>query len=156
MIVEPKLDVNMARQPRSDSLLEATEYPLFLVLPSSTQSPGARHAAPHVGLPCRGATQANAKHSHPESASDSRAGLKTLHAGPPSRSRSRAGDRVLGTMERNPELWIMQSIFRSASRREALGKHSKGRRRDAGLKMDWTKPLPRAWPMCIECRLDLG
>jgi len=53
-------------------------------------------------------------------------------------------------------LGTMQSIFRSASRREALGKHSKGRRRDAGLKMDWTKPLPRAWPMCIECRLDLG
>src|SRR4029077_300652 len=51
---------------------------------------------------------------------------------------------------------MMQSIFRSAARREALGKHSKGDSRDAGLKMDWTKPLPRAWPMCIECRLDLG
>src|SRR5271165_1938109 len=51
---------------------------------------------------------------------------------------------------------IMQSIFRSASRRETLGKHLKGGRRDGGLKMDWTKPLPRAWPMCIECRLDLG
>src|SRR6266566_1417645 len=51
---------------------------------------------------------------------------------------------------------ILQSIFRSASRRETLGKHSKGGRRDGGLKMDWTKPLPRAWPMWIECRLDLG
>src|ERR1700737_1738273 len=63
---------------------------------------------------------------------------------------------VLGTMERNAELGILQSIFRSVSRRETLGKHSKGGRRDGGLKMDWTKPLPRAWPMCIECRLDLG
>ena len=34
----------------------------------------------------------------------------------------------------------MQSIFRSASRRETLGRHSKGRRRGGGLKMDWTKP----------------
>jgi transposase len=39
---------------------------------------------------------------------------------------------------------IMQSNFRSASRRETLGKHSKGVRRDGGLKMDWTKPLARA------------
>jgi hypothetical protein len=39
---------------------------------------------------------------------------------------------------------MMQSIFRSASRRETLGKHSKGGRRDGGLKMDWTKPLARA------------
>jgi len=54
------------------------------------------------------------------------------------------------------ELGIVQSIFRSASRRETLGKHLKGGRRDGELKMDWTKPLPRAWPMCIECRLDLG
>src|SRR5271166_599073 len=54
---------------------------------------------------------------------------------------------VLGTMERNAELGIMQSIFRSASRREALGKHSKVGRRDGGLKMDWTKPLPSALPM---------
>ena len=53
---------------------------------------------------------------------------------------------VLGTMQR---------IFRSASRRETFGKHSKGGRRDGGLKMDWTKPPPTAWPMCIECRLDL-
>jgi hypothetical protein len=51
---------------------------------------------------------------------------------------------------------ILQSIFRSASRRETFGKHSKGGRRDGGLKMDWTKPPPTAWPMCIECRLDLG
>jgi hypothetical protein len=63
---------------------------------------------------------------------------------------------VLTTSNRYSVNGILQSIFRSASRREALGKHSKGRRRDAGLKMDWTKPLPRAWPMCIECRLDLG
>jgi hypothetical protein len=47
-------------------------------------------------------------------------------------------------MEHNPELWIMQRIFRSASRRETLGKHSKGSRRGGGLKIDWTKPLPRA------------
>jgi hypothetical protein len=25
--------------------------------------------------------------------------------------------------------------------------HTKGDRRDAGLKMGWTKPLPGAWPM---------
>ena len=49
----------------------------------------------------------------------------------------------------------MQSIFRSASRRETLGKHLKGGRRGGELKIDWTKPLPRAWPMCIVCRLDL-
>jgi hypothetical protein len=55
-----------------------------------------------------------------------------------------------------PNNALMQSIFRSASRRETLGKHSKGGRRDGGLKMDWTKPLARAWPMCIECRLDFG
>jgi hypothetical protein len=39
---------------------------------------------------------------------------------------------------------IMQRIFSSASRRETLGKHSKGGRRGGGLKIDWTKPLPRA------------
>jgi hypothetical protein len=50
---------------------------------------------------------------------------------------------------------IMQSIFRSATRREALGSHSEGGRRGGELKIDWTKPLPRAWPMCIDCRLDL-
>jgi hypothetical protein len=38
----------------------------------------------------------------------------------------------------------MQSIFRLASRREKLGKQSKGSRRDGELKMDWTKPLPTA------------
>ena len=54
------------------------------------------------------------------------------------------------------EIVILQRIFRSASRRETFGKHSKGGRRDGGLKMDWTKPPPTAWPMCIECRLDLG
>ena len=52
-------------------------------------------------------------------------------------------------------VYIMQRIFSSASRRETLGKHSKGGRRGGGLKMDWTKPPPRAWPMCIDCRLDL-
>jgi hypothetical protein len=31
----------------------------------------------------------------------------------------------------------MQSIFRPASRREALGEHSGGDRRDGGLKMGW-------------------
>jgi hypothetical protein len=39
---------------------------------------------------------------------------------------------------------IMQSIFRSASRRETLGKHLKGDRRGGELKIDWTKPPPRA------------
>src|SRR5271166_2060855 len=34
----------------------------------------------------------------------------------------------------------MQSIFRPASRREALGEHSGGDRRDGGLKMSWAKP----------------
>ena len=53
------------------------------------------------------------------------------------------------------ELGIVQSIFRSATRRETLGKHSKGGRRGGELKIDWTKPPPRAWPMCIDCRLDL-
>jgi hypothetical protein len=33
--------------------------------------------------------------------------------------------------------------------------HTKGDRRDAGLKMGWTKPLPGAWPMGIDRRLDL-
>jgi hypothetical protein len=33
---------------------------------------------------------------------------------------------------------------------------TRGDRRDGGLKMGWTKPLPRAWPMGIDCRLDLG
>src|SRR5271165_497171 len=36
-----------------------------------------------------------------------------------------------------------------------LGKHSKVGRRGGGLKMDWTKPLPSALPMCIDCRRDL-
>src|SRR6266403_6247806 len=49
---------------------------------------------------------------------------------------------------------ITQSIFRPASRRERLGKHTKGDRRDGGLKMGGTKPLPRGWPMGIDCRLD--
>jgi hypothetical protein len=45
---------------------------------------------------------------------------------------------------------IMQSSFRPASRRETFGRHAKGGRRDGGLKIDWTKPLPSAWPMCID------
>ena len=49
----------------------------------------------------------------------------------------------------------MQRIFRSATRRETLGRHSKGGRRGGELKIDWTKPPPRARPMCIDCRLDL-
>ena len=44
---------------------------------------------------------------------------------------------------------------RLATRRETLGKHLKGGRRGGELKIDWTKPLPRAWPMCIVCRVDL-
>jgi hypothetical protein len=36
----------------------------------------------------------------------------------------------------------MQSIFRPASRREVLGEHAGGSRRDGGLKMGWTK---RSW-----------
>jgi hypothetical protein len=34
----------------------------------------------------------------------------------------------------------MQRIFSSAMRRELLGKHLKGGRRDGELKIDWTKP----------------
>ena len=34
-------------------------------------------------------------------------------------------------------LGTMQSIFGSASRRETLGKHLKGGRRDGGLKILW-------------------
>jgi hypothetical protein len=44
-------------------------------------------------------------------------------------------------------LWtlaIMQRIFSSATRRETLGKHLKGGRRGGELKIDWTKPPPRA------------
>jgi hypothetical protein len=51
---------------------------------------------------------------------------------------------------------IMQSIFRPAARRETLGEQSEGGRRDGGLKMGWTKPLPSAWPMGIDCLPDLG
>jgi hypothetical protein len=64
-------------------------------------------------------------------------------------------DELSGVTERNAELGIMQRIFRSATRRETLGRHSKGGRRGGELKIDWTKPLPRARPMCIDCRLDL-
>jgi hypothetical protein len=39
---------------------------------------------------------------------------------------------------------ILQSIFRSAARRETPGRHPKGGRRGGELKIDWTKPLPRA------------
>jgi hypothetical protein len=48
-----------------------------------------------------------------------------------------------------------RGFFRSAARRETLGRHSNGGRRGGELKIDWTKPLPRAWPMCIDCRRDL-
>jgi len=48
---------------------------------------------------------------------------------------------------------ILQSSFRPASRRETLGRHSEGGRRGGGLKIDWTKPLPSARPMCIDCGL---
>jgi hypothetical protein len=51
---------------------------------------------------------------------------------------------------------MMQSIFRPASWRETLGEESEGGRRDGGLKMGWTKPLPSAWPMGIDCLPDLG
>ena len=50
---------------------------------------------------------------------------------------------------------IVQRIFSSAPRRKTLGRRFKGGRRGGELKIDWTKPLPRAWPMCIDCRLDL-
>src|SRR6266436_3074802 len=50
----------------------------------------------------------------------------------------------------------MQSIFRPASRRKTFGEQSEGDRRDGGLKMGWTKPLPSAWPMGIDCLPDLG
>jgi hypothetical protein len=33
--------------------------------------------------------------------------------------------------------------------------HTKGDHRNAGRKMGWTKPLPSAWPMGIDRRLDL-
>jgi hypothetical protein len=36
---------------------------------------------------------------------------------------------------------ILQSIFRSATRRETLGSRSEGGRRGGELKIDWTKPL---------------
>jgi hypothetical protein len=41
---------------------------------------------------------------------------------------------------------------RGARRLEGI---PKGGRRDGELKIDWIKPLPRAWPICIDCRLDL-
>ena len=41
-------------------------------------------------------------------------------------------------------LLIMQRIFSLATRRETLGKHLKGGRRGGELKIDWTKPPPRA------------
>ena len=50
----------------------------------------------------------------------------------------------------------MQSIFRLAARRETLGEQLEGGRRDGGLKMGWTKPLPSARPMSIDCLPDLG
>jgi len=41
---------------------------------------------------------------------------------------------------------------RGGRRLESMGT---GGRCDGGLKTDRTKPPPRAWPMCIGCRLDL-
>ena len=45
----------------------------------------------------------------------------------------------------------MQSSFRPATRRKWLGEQSEGDRRDGDLKLGWTKPLPGAWPMGIDC-----
>ena len=45
----------------------------------------------------------------------------------------------------------MQSSFRPATRRKWLGEQSEGDRRDGDLKLGWTKPLPSAWPMGIDC-----
>jgi hypothetical protein len=53
-------------------------------------------------------------------------------------------DLAFRSLDRARAVDIMQRIFSSASRRETLGKHSKGGRRGGGLKIDWTKPLPRA------------
>jgi hypothetical protein len=68
-------------------------------------------------------------------------------------------ERELAPIERLEEtaegIWLLQSSFRPASRRETLGRHSKGGGRGGGLKIDWTKPLPSAWPMCIGCGLGL-
>jgi hypothetical protein len=49
----------------------------------------------------------------------------------------------------------LNAEHRPASRRGKLGEHTEAGRRDGGLKMGWTKPLPGAWPMGIDCRLDL-
>jgi len=63
--------------------------------------------------------------------------------------------RIQFTTPHNRALRILQRIFSSATRREMLGRHFKGGRRGGELKIDWTKPLSRAWPMCIDCRRDL-
>ena len=47
---------------------------------------------------------------------------------------------LLRENERFVPVNIMQSIFRPASRREALGEHAGGGRHDGGLKMGWAKP----------------
>lgn len=44
----------------------------------------------------------------------------------------------------------MQSIFSPAARRDTLRAPGKFDRRDAELKMDWTKPLHDARPMGVE------
>jgi len=49
----------------------------------------------------------------------------------------------------------MQSIFRPAARREALGEHSGVGRRDGGLKIG-LNGRRGAISMGIDCRLDLG
>ena len=62
--------------------------------------------------------------------------------------------RYQGLMNPTPHKWegnIMQSSFRPATRRKWLGEQSEGDRRDGDLKLGWTKPLPSAWPMGIDC-----
>ena len=49
----------------------------------------------------------------------------------------------------------MQSVFSPASRRDALGEHLEGGRREGRLKMDRTKPLGRDCAMGVDCRLYL-
>jgi hypothetical protein len=48
------------------------------------------------------------------------------------------------SMPSNSQSDKLQRIFSSATRRETLGKHLKGDRRGGELKIDWTKPRPRA------------
>ncbi len=50
----------------------------------------------------------------------------------------------------------MQSISSAASRRETLGSHSKGGRRDGGLKNRLDETAAQSVAMGTVCRLDLG